>query len=103
LLKYVFDLHFEIKHLLENLVGLSLHLFDQLVFLVQKLLLSYLDPFVEAAWPVTNVQEVIVLMVLEHDLNGVNEEHLLLHQVDIFLDLAHFIVRSLQSLNVFKE
>lgn len=70
---HLFDLLLEVKDTFEDEVGFSLHFFDQLILLVKELLLADHDPLVEAAWPVSNVQELGVVVVFKHHLHGVDE------------------------------
>ena len=68
--------------------------------MLKQLLFTDKDPGVETAGPVANIKEIQILVIFEHDLHRIDEKHALLHIVDVLLDLGHFVISALKSVNV---
>ena len=69
LLEHLLDLFLEVKHLLKDLIGLLFHFLDEFVLLIQEFVFADLDPLVEAARPIPDIKELLVIIIFKHNLH----------------------------------
>lgn len=99
----VLNVQLKFKHLLPDFIELLVHFFDEPLLLGEELFLPYLDPLVEGAWPVANVQKFLELLVREHYFQSVDEVHLIGKLVDLDFDVTYFVIRTLQIVDIIKQ